>query len=294
MKKKSIFIALGIMGTLLISWYVYQLYNINKPKIYGLTINLNSSGGHQIVDIDFDTGLESNPRSLGIGTSVYGIARKYSQSSGQNEGIVTAIETYQSACGSGTAFYNVNLTTGQSVKLGIAQGYEFIKNIEYNPIDNKLYGIYNDVLIRVENLGTCPAGTNGTPALITKLGKLGNIGSGPYSVYFDHLGTCYVISGKEHIRGVVQIPAIPNGNANLITTNLVDASWNIPTPMDNINIASCMSGTTQIIGLSYSSATINTTAFYHLASPSWKNKGTPWQIIDYTSTAMTSDFFKKK
>ena len=295
MKRNSILIASALTGSLVLAGYIlYPLFQ-NKPKIYGLTINLNGSGGHQIVDVNFDTGLESNPRSLGIATSVYGLARKYVQSAGQNEGVVTAIEEASSACGSGTAFYVVDLNTGSNVKRGIAQGKKYIKDIEYNPIDNKLYGIYNAILIRVDNLGTCAAGTNGSPAQITELGKLGNVGSGPYSVSFDHLGTCYIISGKDHHRAAVQLPLIPNSsvNLNIIGSSVaVDASWSIPLVVTNINEASCISGVTQIIGLSYAATPSIPNAFFHFGNPNWTKKGTPWQIIDYTSTAKKNSWIK--
>ena len=144
----------------------------------------------------------------------------------------------------------------------------------------------------MDDLGqNCSLGNNGRKATVISLGILGNVGIGPYSVSFDHLGKCYIISGKDHHRAEVDIsqPTLP-----IIGTVAVDASWNNPPIPPLFPIASCISGTTQIIGHSLT-ATSSTPTFFHFGIPIWKNKGTlspPIQIIDYTSTAKSLSIFK--
>lgn len=293
---KSLFIVLAILGILPITSCLFKPLNINenKQKIYGLTINLNGSGGSQIVDINFDTGLESNPRSImyqgsRIGTNVFGIAKKYLQANGQNDAILTVLED-NIGCGSGTALYTVDLNTGLSQKLGTALNYNYIKDIEINPVDNNLYGIYNNQLVRIDKSkfgSACYPSNPPVYATVEVLGTLNLVGVGPYSVSFDHLGTCYIISGKDHHRAAVQLPSVPNPslNLNIVGIPADDASWSIPLVVNYINEASCISGITQIIGLSYSATPTIPNDFLHLGNPNWNKKGTPWQIIDYTSTA---------
>lgn len=286
----SVLILSSLSIIFLLSSCVAKPFNVNenKPRIYGLTHNLNGGGGFQLVDINYDTGIETKPRGLGITTAVFGIAREYGQATGQNYGIITALEPASSQCYSGTAFYRVDLNTGLTSKRGVAVGYDYIEDIEYNPADKKLYGIYKGLLVRIDNLGTCPAGANGTSAQVVDLGNVSNVGEGPYSLYFDHLGACYIVSGKDHHVAAVEIPATPNlgGSLRIIGPVLVDASWSQPPNINFMSVAACMSGTTPVSGIVFTSgSSTGTKDYYHLGNPFWLTKGKPAQVIDYTSEA---------
>lgn len=126
MNKNSL-IRLLLLGGILVSGgilaYIYLL-SAPQPPIYGITHNLNGGGGFQIVDIDINTGKESNPRSIKYQAfpipNVFGIARKYVQNVGQNEAVLSVLED-NIGCGSGTAFYYVDINTGTAFnKLGTA------------------------------------------------------------------------------------------------------------------------------------------------------------------------------
>jgi hypothetical protein len=269
------------------------IYNLqNKQPIFGVAFNLFGNNGHRIYDVSFDNGTETSSNSrliFGIVTT-FGVARKIGQTSGQNMAIITVLED-NVGCGSGTAFYNLDLNTGSNTKLGTAINYNtlnngYIEDIEFNPIDGKLYGIANNKLIRVNSFGSaCYPSNPPVYANVEVLGTLINVGFGPYSVSFDYLGTCYVVSAIDHNVAKVILPTgVINPNTPLSYTNKYQAT-NLPNlnAGSGIRVSSCMSGTTLIIGVGDATSK----SFYHWSPTTWTYKGNH-AVLDYTSTAKAS------
>ncbi len=290
----------------------YYLKTAPQPQVYGVELNLFGNNGYRIYEIYYSNGAENGNTSKpikGVGVAqgstinVLGIARKVGQVSGQNEAIFSAVEANNlSSCGNGTAFYDVDLNTGSATKLGTAKlGPDFnieIKDIEFNPVDGNLYGIYQDRLVRVEKDASnsygapCFGSNQGTSAIITCIGTLTNIGQGPYSVSFDHLGTCYIISARDHKVAKAIIPSSPSC-APLSYTGAIYHDASIPNINPGINnsdieVASCVSGTTLVIGVSDPD---NGKSFYHWGTNNWTKKGN-YCVRDYTSTAKSLSIFK--
>lgn len=275
----------------------YQsITGINEPTIYGIGFNLFGSSGMCIYEIDRTTGQElwTTEHQITFGgvqvPNVYGIAKI----PGGTTALCTAIDDI-TVCGTGTALYNVSLSTGAAARLGVCMGLPTtITDIEYNPVTNTLYGICGNLLVRIGTGGMGGLGTScvngGTPATVAVLGYLDNVGVGPYAISFNYLGDCAIMSAKDHKRAYVTVPS--SGSA----TNPIAVSGTVvqaltPDLYSVSETGSCISGTTQFVaiaGQTNSSPSSYMKAFYQWAgtSPSlyYQYKGN-YCCRDYTSAA---------
>jgi hypothetical protein len=265
--------------------------HINSPKIYGVGFNVHGVGGWHIHEVNFNNGLESMtgaPQTKPITFSgspialygvVFGIARK--QLTNTNAAVLTVSEVCPMT---GTSLYNVDLNTGGAVRLGNLP-LSYVKDIEFNPINQALYGIYHDNianedhLIRVISYGAgCPSPVAAT---YSDLGILNALGAGPFSIAFKHNGDCYIISATDHKVGIISYANLVPGLA-VVYSSMTSASPAMSDLMGPVETAACISGTT----LMMADTDDDGKRFYHWNSPAWTYKG-PRCLVDYTSFATT-------
>lgn len=251
----------------------------NIQPIYGVGLNQFGGGGQYIYRVNYTTGLEDGTtaqkimfQGAPIGGTVLGIVRKTPQSANGTAGVLTVSDSgYGNPSGGGTTFYNVDMNTGQAVKLGTAVNCTYITDIEFSPLDHKLYGIYNDLLVSVESFGqACRTSGPGTPATITKLGKLTNVGVGPYAIAFNYAGGCEIISASDHNMAEAKIPASPPPAGPFAAPPITTAApYHFPvadlSSAGNSETGACMSGETLIVATAHvpTGGTAVTKAFYH-------------------------------
>ncbi len=262
-----------------------------SPTIYG--VKTGGTGGHDLYTIDRNTGaiVTQLPISFTGGGGIahgalFGVAKiKCSQT-----GYLSAV----SVCGTSgqTQFYSFNFTTRLATLLGSTYGGNLIKDIECHPLTNVLYGINGNTLVRMTSLGTMCSGT-GSPATFETLGNLSSVGVGPYSISFNHLGDCAIMSAKDHKRAYVVIPSTPVPSTTPIGLYTAVIQGLTPDLYSVSETASCISGTTQFIGINgqVNASSGNTYDFYKWATNS---SGTLiYQLLDgdiYTGMAdYTSD-----
>jgi hypothetical protein len=221
------------------------------PTIYG--IQTGGTGGHNLYTIDRNNGaiLTQQPITFTGGGGIahgalFGIAKiKCSQT-----GYLSAV----SVCGTSgqTQFYSFNFSTRLATLLGSTYGGNLIKDIECHPTTNVVYGINGNMLVRMTSFGTMCTGT-GSPATFDILGDLSSVGVGPYSISFNHLGDCAIMSAKDHKRAYVVIPTTPIPPSTPIIPPIAISGTVIqgltPDLYSVFETASCISGTTQFIGI---------------------------------------------
>lgn len=261
-----------------------------EPTIYG--VQTGGTGGHNLYTINRANGaiVSQMPISFTGGGGIshgalFGIAKtKCAQT-----GYLSAV----SVCVSGaTQFYAFNFTTGLATLLGSTYGGNLIKDIECHPTTNVVYGINGNTLVRMTSFGTMCTGT-GSAATFETLGNLSSVGVGPYSLSFNHLGDCAIMSAKDHKRAYVVIPSasVPATTPMTLSGSVIQGLS--PDLYSVFETASCISGTTQFIGINgeASPGSGNSYNFYK-----WATNGTGglyYQLLDdniYTGMAdYTSD-----
>lgn len=261
------------------------------PTIYG--VQTGGTGGHNLYTIDRNNGaiLTQQPITFTGGGGIehgalFGIAKiKCSQT-----GYLSAV----SVCGTSgqTQFYSFNFSTRLATLLGSTYGGNLIKDIECHPSTNVVYGINGNTLVRMTSLGTMCSGT-GSPATFETLGNLSSVGVGPYSISFNHLGDCAIMSAKDHKRAYVVISPTPVPPSTPIAISGTVIQGLTPDLYSVFETASCISGTTQFIGINgqVNASSGNSYNFYKWATNS---SGTLiYQLLDgdiYTGMAdYTSD-----
>jgi hypothetical protein len=262
------------------------------PTIYG--VQTGGTGGHNLYTINRNNGaiLTQIPINFTGGGGIshgalFGIAKTKCSSTGYLSAV--------SVCVSGaTQFYSFNFSTGLATLLGSTYGGNYIKDIECDPNTNIVYGINGNTLVRMTSFGTMCSGT-GSPATFETLGNLSSVGVGPYSISFNQSGDCAIMSAKDHKRAYVVIP--PSPVLVPILTPIVISGTVIqgltPDLYSVSETASCISGTTQFIGIGgqVNASSGNTYNFYKWAT---NPSGTLiYQLLDdniYTGMAdYTSD-----
>ena len=271
---------------------------VSGPAIYG--VQTGGTGGHNLYTIDRNNGaiLTQGPITFSGGGGIshgalLGIAKK--------SGVQTGYLTVVSACGGSSQFYSLDFSTKVAVGLGSVSG-TYIKDIECRPTTNIVYGIKDNLLIKMISFGTMCNGTpSGTVAATYEVvGNLASVGVGPYSISFNSLGDCAIMSAKDHKRGYVVLPATsypstlssyPNvGISGTVVTALSPDLYSV------FETASVISGGVQYIGINgaATASSGNTYDFYK-----WASSGTTlyYQLLDgdiysgmadYTSEAGTA------
>lgn len=261
-----------------------------SPTIYG--VQTGGTGGHNLYTIDRNNGaiLTQDPISFygGGGIShgaLLGIAKA--------PGVQTGVLTVMSSCGGSSQFYSLNFSTKVAVGLGSVSG-TYIKDIEYRPTTNIVYGIKDNLLVKITGFGSMCDGTatGNVPATYEVVGNLSPVGVGPYSISFNYLGDCAIMSAKDHKRAYVTLPAT-NYPSTLSSYPAVGLSGAVITALspDLYSVsetASVISGTIQYIGLA-GAATSTSTSTYDFYKWSSSSTGTLYyQLLDgniYTGMA---------
>jgi hypothetical protein len=260
-----------------------------NPTIYG--VQTGGTGGHNLYTIDRNNGaiLTQSPINFtgGGGIShgaVLGIAK--------TPGLQTGYLTVMSSCGGSSQFYSLDFNTKTAVTLGSIFGGGYIKDIECHPISKAVYGIKDNFLVKMTSFGTMCDGTptGNVPATYQILGDLSTVGVGPYSISFNYVGDCAIMSAKDHNRAYV---ILPTGAANVMTPMVLNGTRvkGIPTDLYSVyETASCISGTTQFIGIAGSATS---TSGYSYDFYKWATNASGalvYQLLDGTIYTGMADY----
>ena len=273
------------------------------PTIYG--VQTGGTGGHNLYTIDRNNGaiLTQGPITFSGGG---GISHGALLGIAKTPGVLTGYLTVISACGGSSQFYSLNFSTKNAVTLGSVTG-TYIKDIECRPTTNIVYGIKDNLLIKMTGFGTMCDGTStgGVPATYEVVGNLSSVGVGPYSISFNSAGDCAIMSAKDHKRAYVVLPAtsylsgLPSYPAVGISGTVVTALS--PDLYSVFETASVISGGVQYIGINgaTTSTSGNSYDFYKWAANS---SGTLYYqlldgniytgMADYTSDASSSTIIR--
>lgn len=232
---------------------------VYSPPIYG--VMSAGVGAHKLYTIDRNTGgiLTQSPINFtGGGGITHGAILGIAKTPGLQTGYLTVV----SACVTGASqFYSFDFNTKTASPLGSGlPGSGYIKDIECHPVTKVVYGIKDDLLIKMTGFGTmCNGAPTGTvPVNYEVVGDLNIVGDGPYSISFTYNGDCAIMSAKDHRRAYVNIPATnyssglafyPPVTISSVGTGTVTTAFS-PNLYSVNETASCISGVTQYIGIS--------------------------------------------
>ncbi len=260
-----------------------------------MTLALNPVWGvnmsSKLFNVDPATGVESNFKNMLYTGGLLvpqptGIA-KWTTSTYPNQAVVSTIGGLFCGVGSGTCFFNVDLTTGTAARMGFLPGIS-IRDIEFNPVTHVLYGFIGNDLIKITGLGSaCSPGYPGTAPTYVVIGTPSSVGVGPYSMSFNYAGQCNVISATDHKRAIVDhtLSTLPI----LGTTHYTWATTNMINPQE---VAMCISKNTILMAtrdqLTTTPTITNDFSFYHWTFSAgvctWVEKSNNC-AADYTSFA---------